>query len=125
MVGSLAFQLEIFVGEAGENVHGLGMKLFHKGHHILVSLGEFFAVSSVAAGLALNVFSPHVALGDRQMPKDVTECEFAGGVGPFDFVRRNAPRHAHSAFANSSKIMEERLNGADFHAGLVCSKTLF
>ena len=49
------------------------------------------------------------------MPQEITKREFAGRVGPIDFVRRDATRYAHGALANISKIVQERLNGFDFH----------
>jgi hypothetical protein len=53
------------------------------------------------------------------MPQQVGEREFSWRVGPVDFVWRDAARHAHGALANIFEIVQERLDGADFHYGLM------
>jgi len=118
VVGSLTFTLKVFVGETRENFHRFGMQAFDEGHHVFITVSEFFAVSCVTGGSALHVFGPHVTLGYGEMPKDVAERELSGRVGPIDFVRRDAARDAHGTLANISTIVQEWLNGFDFHGGL-------
>ncbi len=72
-------------------------------------------MSGVTAEFSLDIFRPHEALGHCEMPQDIAKREFAGRIGPVDFVRRDTARHAHGALANISKIVQERLYGFDFH----------
>jgi hypothetical protein len=117
-VGSLAFALEVGVGEAGEDFERFGVELFHEAKDFIEAVGEFFAVSGVAGGTALDGFGPHVALGDGDVAEEIAEGEFVGGVGPVDFVGRDAAGDAHGAFAYVMEVVEERLDGLDFHGAL-------
>src|SRR5580765_1827564 len=114
-VGGLTFSLEVIVGEPRENFHRFGVEAFDEGHHIFVAIRQFFAVRDVAAGPALDIFGPHVAFRYGEMPQQVAGREFSWRVAPINFVQRDAARHAHGAPTNISKIVQERLDGFDFH----------
>src|SRR5208282_2179565 len=92
--------------------------------HIFVTVSEFFAVSGVTSGTALHIFGPHVAFRDGEVAQDVAESEFAGSVGPIDFVGRDAARHAHGSLANVSEIVQKWLNGFNFHGASHMGKLL-
>src|SRR4029077_2197297 len=104
VVWCLAFALKILVGQLRENLHRFGVHSFEEGHYIFVSVGEFFAVRGVAGGPALHVFAPHITFRYGKMPQDVAEGELSRRMSPVDFVRRDAARYAHGAFANISKV---------------------
>src|SRR5712672_564407 len=69
----------------------------------------------VARRMALRVFRPHVALGNRQVAQSIAQREFFRGVRPINLVARNAPSDTHGALAHTPKIMQERLNTDNFH----------
>src|SRR4029077_12301187 len=93
--------LEGAVAEAGENLHGLGVRFFHEGEDVVEAVGELFAVRGVAAGLALNVFGPEVAFDDGEVARKVAESELSRRAGPVELVGRDAARDAHGALAHS------------------------
>src|SRR5580704_9651533 len=72
----------------------------------------------VASRTALHIFRPHIAFRYGEVAQQIAERELSFGVRPIDFVGRNASRDAHGALANGSPIVEERLNGEDFHTDL-------
>jgi hypothetical protein len=117
-VRSLAFALEVGVREPGENLQGFSVEAVHEREDVVEAIGQIFGVGSVASGLVLDAFGPHVALGDGNVAKEIAEGEFSGSVGPIDFVGRDAASDAKSAFANVAEIMEEGLDGEDFHGEL-------
>ena len=110
-VGGLAFALEVGVGKAGEDFERFGVEFLHKGEDVFKAVGEFFAVSGVAGGAALDGFGPHVAFGDGNVAEEIAEGEFAGGVGPIDFFGRDAAGDAEGAFADVVEVVEEGLDG--------------
>src|SRR6266478_7094793 len=69
----------------------------------------------VARRMALRVFRPHVALGNRQVAQNIAQREFFRCVRPINLVGRNAPSHTHGALAHTPEIMQERLNADNFH----------
>jgi hypothetical protein len=119
VVGRLAFVLQIFVAEFRKNLHGFRVQPFHERHHVFVAVGQLFAMRCVAAGVALCGLRPHEAFCHCDVPQQIAQREFSRCVAPVQFVRRNAARHAHGAFAHISEILQERLNGSDFHENLV------
>jgi len=118
-IGSLAFALEVVVGEAGEDFHGFGVEAVHEGKDVVEAVGEFFAVSGVERRVVLDGFGPHVAFRSGDVTEKIAESEFAGGVGPVDLVGRNAAGNAESAFTDVGEIVKERLDGGDFHGAFI------
>ena len=68
--------------------------------------------------MALSVFGEEVALGDGDVAEKIAEGEATGGVGPVEFVRRDAAGDAEGAFADVGEVLEEGLDGGDFHGGV-------
>jgi hypothetical protein len=113
--GSLAFALKVGVGEAGEDFHGFSVKAIHEGEDVIEAVGEFLALGSEAGGFVLDGFGPHITFGYGDVTQEIAECEFPGGVGPIDFIGRDAAGDAEGAFADVGEVVEEGLNGEDFH----------
>jgi hypothetical protein len=115
VAGSGAFSLKVGVGEAGKDFDGFGVELGHQSDDVFERGSEFFGVCGVAAGIALNVFGPHVTFRDGDVAEEIAKCEFSGGVGPIDFVGWNAASYTEGAFADVAEVVEEGLDGLDFH----------
>ncbi len=119
--GRHTFGSELFVGEFRKDRHRLSVQPLHQFER-RGKVGGFRSMRAVAAGFALHVFRPHVALRGGDLTQQLAEREFSFGVGPIHFVWRDAARHAQGAFADVIEISQERVNGADFHDGLERSK---
>lgn len=116
--GSFTFFLEVVVGELREELQRFGMEAVEEGHDFVEGGAEFLAVGSVAAGATEYIFGPHVALGDGKMAEEIAESEMTGRAGPIDFVGRDAAGDAESTLADVAEILQEGLDGANFHDGL-------
>src|SRR5579864_5606613 len=91
------------------------MEFFHEGQDVFHAIGEFLIVRCIAARMALDGFGPHITFDDRDVAKEIAERESSWGVGPVDFIWRDAASDAHGAFADVLLIAEEGLDGMKFH----------
>src|SRR5208337_3956863 len=116
-----AFGLQIRVAKRGEDFQRFPVQAVHQSQDIFIAVGELFAVAPILAGLPLQIFSPKIAFGDREVPQEIAKREFSRRVSPIELVGRDATRYAHGAFADGAKVVEERFDGLDFHEDLHCS----
>ena len=94
------------------------MEALHEGENVFQAVGEFFALGGETARFVLDGFGPHVTFGDGDVAEEIAKGEFSRSVGPVDLVGRNTAGDAEGAFTDVAEVVEERLDGGDFHNGL-------
>lgn len=114
------FLREIFIAEAGENLHGFGVEAIHVGEDFIVAIGELAGMAGVGTGAELGVFGPHEALGGGQVAKDIAESVAAFAEGPFELIARDATRDAQCAGADFIELLGEIGGVGNGHLQSLC-----
>jgi hypothetical protein len=81
-------------------------------------------VAGIAAGLKLDIFRIHIAFNCCQMADDIGEAEFAFGIAPIKFVRRNTGDDFQRALADFFPVIvvpESKVfaGGGEFHKAVL------
>src|ERR1700724_1511579 len=124
--GSNAFLLRVFRGKGAEDGDRFLMHVIEKWQYVFRAVRELRSVAGIEAGLELNVLRVHIALDGGQMADDIGKAEFAFGVAPVKFFRRNAGNDFQRALADFFPVVvvpesNQFASAGSFHKAVYCN----
>ena len=73
-------------------------------------------MAGIRARVPARSLGEHVPLGRTEMANEITQCERAFAVRPFDAITRDALGETPCTPADALDVRHEAVNGRDYHA---------